>query len=83
MELIKCPICSRTCRLGQDLNDIFIPKINSKITVNFFFFECDTCKESFTDTEIDEKNVENISNAIRTFKRKNKIQDIIKNPLIN
>ena len=72
-----CPGCGDVCALVTDLNDIFISKINKRIWVNFTNYQCSNCFDSFTTTDIDEINVNEISKGIRNSERKSKIKSLI------
>lgn len=75
---ITCAVCGDVAELVSDINDFYVGKINKKIWVNFFSYQCDACEESFTTTEVDELNLSKIEIGIRSFKRMLKINKIIK-----
>lgn len=75
---IDCPICDDMIKIVSDYNDVYVGKINKKICVNFLNYQCDFCDESYTTTEVDEFNLNEINNGIRKYKRLLKIQNILK-----
>lgn len=75
---IECPNCDESTKLVENLNDVYVGRINKKIWVNFLNYQCDFCEESYTTTEIDELNLQEISKGIRKFKRQLKIQKLLK-----
>lgn len=77
-DKIDCAICGDVAELVSDFNNFYIGRINGKIWVEFFSYQCDACQESFTTTEIDELNLNKIEIKIRNFRRMLKINKIIK-----
>lgn len=77
-DKIDCVVCGDVAELVSDFNNFYVGRINSKIWVEFFSYQCDACQESFTTTEIDELNLNKIEIKIRNFKRMLKINKIIK-----
>ena len=75
---IDCAVCGDVAELVSDINDVYGGKINKKIWVKFFSYQCDDCEESFTTTEVDELNLSNIEIGIRNYRRMLKINKIIK-----
>lgn len=75
---VICPQCDEVCRLVSDYNDVYVGKINQKVWINFYSYECDFCETSFTDRECEEKNIIEINKGIRKFKRLIKIKNILK-----
>jgi len=73
---IECLYCSEICELVSDYNDVHLK--GKTVFVNFLSYQCDSCEQSFTTTEIDEVNVERIEKACRNFDRKEKISNILK-----
>lgn len=75
---VDCPVCGDIAQLVTETNDVYVGKINKKIWVNFTNYQCDYCDESFTTTEIDELNLNEINKGIRKFQRQIKIKRLVK-----
>ena len=75
---IDCPICGDVAVLDEYDNDVYVGKIQSKIWVKFLSYQCDSCEESFTTTEADEYNLEQINKGIRKSQRMEKINNLLK-----
>ena len=75
---IVCPNCDDLAKLVSDLNDVYVGKINKKIWIEFLNYQCDFCEESYTTTEVDEINLQQINKGVRNFKRQLKIQKLLK-----
>lgn len=75
---INCPLCGNICELVDDHNDVQFPGLYDDVTVDFLSYHCDGCKDSFTTTEVDEINLGRIYKGIRNYKRKDKINSLIK-----
>jgi hypothetical protein len=77
-DKINCAICGDVAELKSIFDDFFVGKINKKIHVNFYSYQCDACEESFTTNKIDQLNLNNIERGIRNYKRMLKIKQLIK-----
>ena len=75
---IKCPCCGDICELVNDFNDLQFPGLYDDVTVDFLSYKCNSCGDSFTTTEVDEINLKRIYKGIRNYKRKDKINSLIK-----
>ena len=59
-DKINCAICGDVAELKSSFDDFFVGKINKKIHVNFYSYQCDACEESFTTNKIDQLNLNNV-----------------------
>lgn len=75
---LDCPCCGDVAQLVTEYNDVYVGKVNKKIWVNFTNYQCESCDESFTTTEADEVNLNEINKGIRKYKRQLKIKSILK-----
>lgn len=74
---IDCPCCGDIAQLITEYNDVYVGSVNKKVWINFTNYQCDYCDESFTTTEVDELNLNEINKGIRKFKRLQKIKDLM------
>jgi putative zinc finger/helix-turn-helix YgiT family protein len=64
MNIIKCPFCgSEKVALKREPTKIFFR--NEEFKVYKLFYECESCKERFTDTRLDERNLQQVKNQYR------------------
>ncbi len=73
---IECPYCSEVCDLVSDYNSVHLK--GKTVSVDFLSYQCDSCEQSFTTTEIDEVNLQRIEKACRSWDRKQKISNVLK-----
>lgn len=64
MNNIKCPFCGNE-RLTLKREPAKIIFRNEEYRIHKLFYECESCKERFTNTELDEKNLQQVKNQYR------------------
>jgi hypothetical protein len=82
--LVDCVMCADgVSYLKKDSNDIMITHkvsngyITSKVFVDFISYKCDKCDLSFTTSEMDDINMDQIDKKRKILKRKNTISNIL------
>ena len=77
--LVDCKMCADgVSYLKKDSNDIMIKQhVTSKVFVDFISYKCDKCDLSFTTSEMDDINMDQIDKKRKILKRKNTISNIL------
>jgi hypothetical protein len=76
MSFIICPICSSQCLLKTNGRHLWSSKVKKYLYIDWYNYECVSCMESFTTTELDTKSYNNIESVEKREIRKIKISKI-------